>query len=270
MADEESPQPPSEPSTEPDPQAGEPPAALARSFRPRKPFPWTAAGTVAALLVSIASAIFSQQSVEQARRSADIAEKSLEFSRLDQRPWLKVAHRIIKPLTFNVGGRASDKDVAMLVLEKTVENVGKGVAINVFSWEDVVPIDLDHSPRSALARQEEWCGDNRFPDPKGLSGYMLFPGETMTVSAQMGPTMERVAEFTHSQGGLSGKAAFMVVGCVCYKSTFESDSIPTHQTRFAYYLAAPAEEGGVNPYVLPEGVADRLRLTSFPLGFSAD
>ena len=61
-----------------------------------------------------------------------------------------------------------------------------------------------------------------------------------------------------------------MVGCVCYKSTFESETTPTHQTRFTYYLAVPGDEGTVNPYVLPDGVAARLQLTSFPLGFSAD
>jgi len=32
--------------------------------------------------------------------------------------------------------------------------------------------------------------------------------------------------------GLEGKVGFVLVGCVCYRSSFEPESNPTHQTRF--------------------------------------
>ena len=83
----------------------------------------------------------------------------------------------------------------MLELEKTIENVGKSVAIGILSWEDAIPLDLDWSPRSALARREQWCGDNRFPKREGrVTGYTLFPGDKMILTSSMGPTMERVKD----------------------------------------------------------------------------
>src|SRR5258708_4553701 len=57
-----------------------------------------------------------------------------------QRPWLKVNHRIVTPLTFGVDGNGGK--IAKMVLEDTFENVGQGVALDVFSREDVVPIEM--------------------------------------------------------------------------------------------------------------------------------
>src|ERR1039457_6672065 len=100
-----------------------------------------------------------------------------------------------------------------------------------------MPIAPDHSLRTAIARQNQWCDSNRHPDPKGLSGYMLFPKDPQTQVSTVGPFMETVikAEVTNSEG-LSGKVGFVLVGCVCYRSSFEPKSIPTHETRFMYYL----------------------------------
>jgi len=75
---------------------------------------------------------------------------------LTERPWLKIKQRIVSPLTFNVGGRASEIPVAMMTVEDTIENVGPTAAVDVLSWEDVIPVDLDHSITTARARQKEY------------------------------------------------------------------------------------------------------------------
>jgi len=215
------------------------------------------------------SADAAQEAAKAAQSAADTASDSLV---LGQRPWIKIKVRMISPLTFNVGGRASGIPVAMMRVQNTIENVGQSVAENVLSWEDVIPMDTDHSTRTARARQKQWCDANRHPDPRGLSGYTLFPHDPMTEDAVVGPQMPKViAAEIRDEPGLNGKVAFVLVGCVCYRSSFEKPTAPTHETRFMYYLGAPSpSEAGFQPYVFPRGVATGLQLIAMSDGFTAD
>jgi hypothetical protein len=204
-----------------------------------------------------------RRSADAARQAAHIADKTLVAT---QRPWLKIKHRIISPLTFNVGGRASGIPVAMMKIEDTIENVGQTVAVNVLSWEDVIPMDPDGRTTTAEARQKEWCDANRHPH--GLPGYTLFPHDPFVGGSVVGPEMPKV-EAARSPD-IDGKVGFVLVGCVCYRASFESQNSPTHQTRFLYYLGRVGAEVGFNPYVVPSGVAADLQLIAIPRGFSAD
>jgi hypothetical protein len=210
----------------------------------------------------------STKSADVARSAADTAANQLV---LTERPWVKIKQRIISPLTFNLGGRASGIPVAMIKIEDTIENVGATVAVNVLSWEDVIPVDLDHSIRTARARQREYCDAQRHPNPQGLSGYTLFPHDPSIGQSTVGPQMPNVAAATiRNESGLNGKVAFVLVGCVWYRSSFEPATNPTHQTRFMYWLGKPLDSGGFQPFVIPSGVASELRLIYMPDGFTAD
>ncbi|HEY2118008.1 MAG TPA: hypothetical protein VGH37_02385 [Candidatus Acidoferrum sp.] len=77
-----------------------------------------------------------KKNADAAKRAADTADKSLVNT---QRPWVKIKHRIVKSLTFNVAGNGGPVD--SMTVEDTIENVGQSIALNVFSWEDVFPID---------------------------------------------------------------------------------------------------------------------------------
>ena len=68
----------------------------------------------------------------------------------------------------------------------------------------------------------------------------------------------------HSESGL-GKVAFVVVGCVWYRSSFEPSTNPIHQTRFIYWLGKPLDFGGFQPYVNPSGIATELQLIAMPV-----
>jgi len=209
-----------------------------------------------------------QDSVGAVSNQARIAQRQLELS---QRPWIKIKNSIASPLTFDVGGRASGIPVAMMKIEDTIENVGQSVAVHVLYWEDVIPIDQDHSLRTARARQRQWCDANRHPNPRGLSGYNLFPHDPIVQTSTIGPQMPKVVEAERrNEPGLNGKVAFVLVGCVCYRSSFDPQSAPTHQTRFIYYLGVPKSEGAFQPYVIPQGIANDLRLIAMPDGFTAD
>ena len=222
--------------------------------------------------------IIAEQAVIQARAagiSAQAASSAAKIASdqlvLSERPWVKIKHRIANPLTFNVGGRASGKDVASIIIEDTLENVGQTAALNVFSWEDIIPLDSDFTRRTAQARQEEWCGANRHRPPSGgLSGFTLFPHDPMVQQSTVGPTMETVTRAaTNSPKGIEGKVGFVLVGCVAYRSSFEPQTNPAHETWFVYYLAVP-DGPAFNPYIVPRGIADSLRLVVIPDGFRAD
>lgn len=187
---------------------------------------------------------------------------------LGERPWVKINHRVLSPLTFNIGGRASGKDVALMTIEDTLENVGQSVAVNVLSWEDVIPLDADFTDKTARARQAQWCGENSHR--RQDIGNTLFPHDPMIQQSTVGPTMEAVLQSAaNNPVGLTGKVSFVLVGCVVYRSSFEPQTRPAHETLFVYRLGIP-QGAGIQPYVFPTGVASSLQLVAFPLGFNAN
>lgn len=204
------------------------------------------------------------QAILQAQAAQSTAETASKAFTVANRPWIKISHRILSPLTFDVGGRVGNP-VAMMTFEDTLENVGPTVAVNVINWEDVIPVDKDYRMETARSRQKEWCDANRHQQGT-LTGYMLFPHDPSVGASTVGPTMIKVRESTRRDG----KVAFVLVGCVCYKAPYESKTAPTHQTRFIYWLGVPTSEGGFNPYLVPAGIANTLRLISMDLGFTAD
>jgi hypothetical protein len=207
-----------------------------------------------------------KQSADAATSAAKTAADSLVLA---QRPWIKIKHRIVQPLTFNV--MRWKGPIASMVVEDTLENVGQSVALNVFSWEDVIPVDFETTGyKTAQDRQTQWCETNRH-QTQYLSGNMLFPKDPFVQNSGMGPFMDVVNKMANANtGGLHGRVAFVMVGCVVYRSSFEPPTAPAHVTKFMYLLGIASQDGAVQPYIEPVGVADKLRLISFPYGFSAD
>jgi hypothetical protein len=233
---------------------------------------WEKAAVVIALallIVNICQTRATQKAADAARDSAKISGNYLTAS---QRPWIKIKHRIVRPLTFNFP--TGQGLIADMVVEDTIENVGTSVALNVISWEDVLPVDSDFSLHTALARQDAWCNANRHPDPKSLSGYILFPKDPFSQKSEMGPSMDSVNKMTEEIPvgtiALKGKVAFVMVGCVCYRSPVESESAALHETKFVYRLGELQSNGTVRTYVVPDGIANNLDLIKAPEGFSAD
>ena len=215
-------------------------------------------------------------SADAAKRAADIAKDSLVLA---NRPWIKVKHRIVKPLNFDFVGAAGA--AATMTVEDTIENVGNGVALNVVSWEDVIPVDPDMSTTTARRRRDEWCDANKRFDPRSptqLSGYSLFPKDPFIQYSGMGPlmsTVEKAVEsnmanmgFLHKGNGpnpLVGKVAFVMVGCIVYRSPLDPDGVRPYMTGFLYHLGEPGQVG-IQPFVTPKGTADKLQLVKFPDG----
>lgn len=216
-----------------------------------------------------------------AGRNAKTAEDSLV---LNNRPWIKIKHRITSPLNFEFHGAAGA--AAVMTVEDTLENVGNSVALDVVSWEDVIPVDPDLSSTSARKRREEWCSANKHFDPTNrmvLNGTIMFPHEPVVQASGMGPLMSTVNKAVKANmpflkrffGGpgpntLLGKVQFVMVGCVAYRSSFEPIGTRPHTTQFLYHLAEPLPNGAVQGFIDPHGTADKLQLITFPDGFVAD
>jgi hypothetical protein len=185
-----------------------------------------------------------------------------------ERPWIKITPKIIEPLTFDVMRNAGP--VATMTTENIIENVGQSVALNVLSWEDVMPLDPDGSSRTARARQDQWCGAHRHIQNGEMSGSVLFPHSPSVERMGMGPLMTKVNEAAAKNVLLPGKVSFVLVGCISYRSSFEPPTNPSHQTRFIYWLGIPYDWGGFQPNIVPSGVASQLQLIQMPDGFTAD
>src|SRR5437879_5870544 len=99
---------------------------------------------------TIAMYFANNKAANAARDSANTARDYLVVS---ERPWVKIKHRIVKPLTFDTP--AQNGPVANMIVEDTLENVGPTVAFNVTSWEDILPVDADLSLHTARARQDQ-------------------------------------------------------------------------------------------------------------------
>jgi hypothetical protein len=172
-----------------------------------------------------------------------------------------------------------------MTVEDTMENVGNGVALDVVSWEDVLPLDPDMSTSSAVKRRTEWCDANKQFDPQShttLNGNILFPKDPSIQFMGMGPLMKTVDKAVQDNdrimgkwhkgkdpNPLAGKVAFAMVGCVVYRSSFEKEGTRPHMTGFLYRLGEPQQWGGMMPFVTPNGVADKLQLIQIPDGFFA-
>lgn len=212
-------------------------------------------------------------SADAAKSAAGTSEKAMTVG---NRPWVKITHRIVQPLTFGFIGAAGP--AATMNVEDTIENVGTTIALNVLAWEDVIPEDYETPPRgggalpttkSAKARQRDWCDANRNSEQSRRIGNILFPHSPMVQVSGMGPLMSKVNEaLIHSP--IKGKVSFVMVGCVAYRSSFEDPTGPNHQTRFMYRLGIPQSFGGWLPFVQPEGTAINLRLIEGFDTFTAD
>ena len=192
---------------------------------------------------------------------------------------IEVKHRIVSPLNFDFVGASGP--ASKMVVEDTIETVGNGVALNVISWEDVIPVDPDISATSARKRQAEWCNANKRFDPKSrtsLNGYVLFPHDPAVQNSGMGTSISTIQKAVEANNAspllshgpkpspLAGKVAFVMIGCVVYRSPLDPDGTRPYMTGFLYHLGEPQGWGGIQPFVTPKGTADKLQLEKFPDG----
>lgn len=183
------------------------------------------------------------------------------------RPWIKVTHTIDKPLTFDKPRQ--EGTMAVMDLNTVYENVGASVALNVGGWENLYPIESNFSIEQARREQTKWCDANRHPDPKSLSGSIIFPKTTSLTPFTVGVGMDEIKRVINANPSFGGRLGFVLVGCVYYRASGESAEMPTHQTRFIYLLGYQAGETTAT-FVEPRGVANQLGLVEFPDGQTAD
>jgi hypothetical protein len=236
-------------------------------------------GGVIALLLLVANIITLCEIRKQTPKiaeSADAAKHAANTARdafvVGSRPWVKISLGISKPITFNFhapGGTIYTGEIG-----SELENVGQTVALHVLEWEDVIPMDAGGRTDTAQKRLTQYCDFHRH-GTDGVPGYAIFPHDKLPGGSGFGDVMSRLDPYIiREKSILNGKIAFVLVGCVWYRSPLESASAPTHQTRFMYVLGVPVQspfgEGPSQPYILPSGTADNLRIVSPPLMFSVD
>ena len=208
-----------------------------------------------------------QVSANAALSAAETANAAMVVG---NRPWVKVTPQIVDPLRF--GALRNGGPMATMAIRNHFENVGQSVASNIVFWEDVIPVDADHTFRTALARRESWCDAHRH-NQASWSGSVRFPHDPWDEGSIVGPSMATIREVmkeSEKDPIAKDKVSFVLVGCVSYRSSFEPESAPNHETRFLYLLGAPGGDGVMYPYVIPSGTADKLALIEVPTNFSTD
>lgn len=217
------------------------------------------------------------------KKAASAAENQAATSqaqlRLSERPWVLATHEIDSPLTFQQNGYVT------LVLKETWQNSGQSAAIDVGSWADIIPLGHGHDRVAALTRQSEYCDAHRAAPKIGEpTGYVLFPKHERTTTTAMALTPDQVKKAIAESVDAHKRIAVAVVGCIWYRTLFEPDSDPAHQTRFAYSLARPigpprgtvaALSSGIDVGYQPmlettKGVKNGLELMPDPEGNYAD
>jgi len=188
-------------------------------------FLWIVQPYVLTAAATIAIAFLTFQYVQYSKLQWNTMRQQLELS---QRPWVEPTHEVISPLVFN-------NNRWTLVLSETLENHGQSVALNVGGWNEMFPFDFKHGFGRANKRQKEWCDANRHPSPKSIAGYVLFPKKTITYKTTVGIGEKDIfAAFGTEQPEALG---MIIVGCVIYKSSYDSNDMPTRQTRYKYSLS---------------------------------
>ena len=233
--------------------------------------------------------IIAEQAVISADAAKNAAVTSEKAMTVGNRPWVKITHKIVQPLSFGLPPTTpadvvtfafigAKEPVARMMVEDTFENVGQTIALDVISWEDVFPEDYEIPPgggpaiptaKSALARQNDWCGTNRNSEQSRQSGTILFPHTPVTQISGMAAPMSKVNEAA-GKSPIRGKASFVMVGCIGYRSSFEDLKAPNHQIRFIYHLGSQQASGGWYGFVEPRGIASDLTLIKAFDTFTSD
>jgi hypothetical protein len=210
-----------------------------------------------------------QASATAATSSAKTARDALVIG---NRPWIKVVPRIVQPLTFDQLRNAGP--MAIMTLVNHIENVGQSVALNLTTYEEIFPVGLDLGP--ALARRQERCDAYRHSH-QADAGSVRFPHDPLDEGQIVGATMVDIKKVIDedqknptAKGTFGSKVSFVLIGCVNYRSSFEPEDAPRHQTAFFYWLGVPTGDGTWFSAVAPSGVAAQLQLIETPLYFSAD
>lgn len=137
---------------------------------------------------------------------------TLKSSKLEQRAWVNVGFEIAGPLILSDGKAKID-------ILFSVQNTGKLPALSVFPWAQLVPypteamgVIAEETHPACINRNEKWLA----------VGTGVFPQEIARFSVTNVPTSKRVVP--------DGTFKLMMVGCVLYRSTQDSE---IHRTPFA-------------------------------------
>jgi hypothetical protein len=207
-----------------------------------------------------------------ARVSANAAKSAADTARdalvIGNRPWIKVDLWQTAPLEFLPDGSAK------IGIQEKIENIGSSVALRVESWFNIFPLgSASDTFLAAKARQKEGCDAIRFPKSTILEGEEMFPHDPMLYSYAETIAKDQIVPIKDNAPGMGGKVGqvgFILAGCVTYRSSFENPTVPSHETLFEYWIAKPAERGGVIPFLDPVGTHPNYSIFRLQNGLTAN
>jgi hypothetical protein len=196
-------------------------------------------------------ATYSKQQWTTMNRQLEISQSQFDLA---QRPWIEPKHQGIGPLVFDTkrGWTAEVNGI--------FENTGASIALNLLSWEDMLPFNGNTQFGPAKRRQEEWCDANRHPKPTFVTGEILFP---------KGITQFRTTVAIAEKGITADTHGLVIVGCVVYRASYDAPDRPTRQTRYAYILSV-SDQDVIMGVPKSKDVPKNVFLVKLPALWSAD
>jgi hypothetical protein len=159
-----------------------------------------------------------KRSIAEAKRAADVAEKSLVAS---NRPWIKVDIAVGGPIFYNVNG-------VNFTIKYMLTNIGHAPASNVWITAIVIAPELgaaNRKPFDPRASLRELIAQLKSRPPMPF-GFPLFPGETITQDITVNIGAEDLKRMTKDFPLIFPN----IIGAADYRIGFDDQA---HQTGFA-------------------------------------
>jgi hypothetical protein len=145
------------------------------------------------------------------------------------------------PLTFDAEGRGN------LTSKITMENIGKSVAVHVYSRTSVVATGLVGRLDFPIQEQRKLCdGPNAYSSGTSTidSRFTIFPNDTEVEFAKSGFETAPIETRPEDRGLKNGKPMqLFLVGCIDYESPASTES--PHQTGFIYQVSGQSPPHGI-------------------------
>jgi len=204
---------------------------------------WTAVAAVTVIFYTYYARqqlIATEDSLREARRSADAAQEALrnarEGLRISVRPWVGIADAPgsvqTSPVQFDANGNAT------VQYSLTVRNYSENAAQNVMA---VAFLMVTEDLEAIKAKQLEASGDNYVGKPD--MGFLLFPGKESLVHFSAS-RFERVNKVSRNH---TGQFQAFLAGCVGYRDQFRA----IYHSNFIYRLVDPQTQRPVQFHATP-------------------
>jgi hypothetical protein len=219
-----------------------------------------------------------QKSADAAQLSAQTAARQLELS---ERPWMSPTDFHATDLNFKTHRSFPypEEDGATLRFTFKVKNVGKTVALRVYSWAKIIPrpfVIERESVRDLLQEEMAVCSAPPTSAVGGAVGDFIFPEDERSEQQDLFLPRTQVDAGARDIPNGTGRIVHLLVAtCTAYQFPFSLANAQESQGRFhrtmkAFWVVDAVAKTIANTDLDPEGQYPSITLRHEPLGDFAD